>query len=626
MRLREDGDLDREAHVKGLRACAETGLARRVFVLPMIALVAIGCGSSTSIPDDAGVPADDSGVEPDGSTPPTDSPPALEVETPPRASWVTDVSVMIAGTATDDQPGLGLTINGAPASTDASGVFSVSVPSGFGLLVLDTVATDSVGNAATDTRSVLAGTFLPYGDAAADGIEVQLNEGAGGIAELEALGATLIDAQELGALIPSPAYQNSSQSCLGVCVTWYSVTLNVTNPRFGGAQLVIDPQANGQIRLQMTISDPRLDWSASGVVVGISGSGNGEIRAASITVEIVVEPMIDPSGKITLSPVSATAAANNFVWDMSGFLYDVLSFFGADAAISNLIRDAMVNAINDAVQTEVPALLENALNDLALSYAFPISNRTYTLNATPSTIDVVDTGITLGLATEVTADQTVHTGELGLGSLQAGYTPPVWGTEPGAGVALSGDFLNQLLLALWRGGLLDIETTPEAAGIPYALVQSLAPGATAPLIATHAGLPPVLVPGEGGHAYELQVGDLRVTLYDGPAADGNEVLQAWVSAKANLDLDVATDGKLNVIISDSQLAVDVTLLSDPNADATQTEALFETLLPPVLGGLGSAFGGVALPSISGFSIQNTAVRTGGGDNGYLVIEGELTGP
>ncbi|MGB8221772.1 MAG: hypothetical protein WCF10_04250 [Polyangiales bacterium] len=294
--------------------------------------------------------------------------------------------------------------------------------------------------------------------------------------------------------------------------------------------------------------------------------------------EIVVEPMMDPSGKITLSPVSATAAASNFVWDMSGFLYDVLSFFGVDATISNLIRDAMVNAIDDAVQTEVPALLENALNDLALSYAFPISNRTYTLNATPSTIDVVDTGITLGLATEVTADQTVHTGELGLGSLQAGYTPPVWGTEPGVGVALSGDFLNQLLLALWRGGLLDVETTPGAAGIPDVLVQSLAPSATAPLIATHAGLPPVLVPGGGGHAYELQVGDLRVTL------------------------------------------------SDSNADATQTEALFETLLPPLLGGLGSAFGGVALPSISGFGIQNTAVRTDGGDNGYLVIEGELTGP
>jgi len=194
------------------------------------------------------------------------------------------------------------------------------------------------------------------------------------------------------------------------------------------------------------------------------------------------------------------------------------------------------------------------------------------------------------------------------------------------GVAFSGDFLNQLLLALWRGGLLDIETTPAAAGIPDVLVQSLAPSATAPLIATHAGLPPVLVPGVQGHHYELQLGDLRVTLYDGPAADGNEAVQAWVSVKANLDLDVAVDGTLSVSISDSRLAVDVTLLSDPDADPTQTEVLFETLLPPLVGQLGGAFGGVALPSVSGFRLQNTAVRADGSDGGYLVIEGELTEP
>jgi hypothetical protein len=215
-------------------------------------------------------------------------------------------------------------------------------------------------------------------------------------------------------------------------------------------------------------------------------------------------------------------------------------------------------------------------------------------------------------------------GEPGLGSLYAAYVPPTWGTDPGMGIALSGDFLNQLLLALWRGGLLDIETTPAAAGIPEVLVQSLAPSATAPLIATHAGLPPVLVPGVDGHPYELQLGDLRVTLYDGPAVDGNEVVEAWVSLKANLDLDVAMDGTLSVIISDSRLAVDVTLLSDPDADPTQTEALFETLLPPLVGELAGAFGGVALPSISGFGLQNTSVRTDGSDGGYVVIEGELS--
>jgi len=155
------------------------------------------------------------------------------------------------------------------------------------------------------------------------------------------------------------------------------------------------------------------------------------------------------------------------------------------------------------------------------------------------------------------------------------------------------------------------------------LTSPVAPGATAPLIATHAGLPPVLVSGAEGHHYELQLGDLRVTLYDGPAVDGNEVAQAWASVTANVDLDVAVDGTLRVIVSSPQLAVDVTLLSDPNGDPTQAEALFEALVPPLLGDLGSAFGGVALPSISGFSLQNTTVH---GDGGFLVVEGELNSP
>jgi hypothetical protein len=549
---------------------------------------------------------------------------------------VTDASVSVNGTATDDQPGLDLTINEDAVSTDASGAFSTSVPTELGLLVLDTEATDSAGNVATDTRAVLAGMFLPYGDPAPDGIEVQLNEGAGGITELEAQGATLVEAQDLGALIPSPVYQDSSESCIDlcffplppcpVCVTWYSVTLNVTNPRFSGAQLVIDPQADAQIRLEMTVSNPKLDWSASGSTVGIGASASGDIHASSITVGMNAEPMIDPSGNITLDITNETASVSGFIWDMSGFLGDVLSFFGADTLVSDLVRGLMVDAIENTVLDEAPALLEDALNDLGLSYTFPIGDRTYTVDATPSAIEVVDTGITLSLATEVTVDETVHTGELGLGSLHAGYVPPTWGTDPGMSVGISGDFLNQLLLALWRGGLLDIEASPDALGISDIVVQSVAPGTTSPLIATHAGLPPVVVPGSGAHPYELQLGDLRFTLYDGPAADGNEAVEAWVSVRADLDVDVSMDGKLSVVISNPQFAVDVTLLSDPDTDSMQVEALFESLLPILLGDLGSAFGGVDLPSISGFSLENTSVRTGGGDAGFLIIDGELTGP
>ena len=113
---------------------------------------------------------------------------------------------------------------------------------------------------------------------------------------------------------------------------------------------------------------------------------------------------------------------------------------------------------------------------------------------------------------------------------------------------------------------------------------------------------------------------------DSPDLVGDGYLFQRLMRLADLDVDASRDGTLNVVVSNPQFAVDVTLLSDPDANAAQIEALFESLLPILLGDLGSAFGRVALPSIAGFSLENTSVRTGGGDAGFLVIEGELAGP
>lgn len=556
--------------------------------------------------------------------------PVIEIDTPQRGDWTEAESGTVTGTLTEDWSGIAsLTINGAAATVETDGSFNENVPYDWGVNVIETTAIDGDGNESVDVRAVLSGDFLPDGDAVDDGMSVRINEGTGGLGTLESLGEDLISAQDLTSLIPNPVFSDSSQSCVTIpfvgtqCVTWYSVNLRVSNPAFGDADLDLDPRNTGQLWATVTVDDISLRWNANGKVAGVNWSASGDITADDISVQLKTTPSVN-NGNIRVQINQTNASTTNFDFDMNGALYDVLSFFGVNNSINSLISGYLEDAIEDVVEDEVPDLVDDLLSDLEISESLDILGNTYTLAAEPYDIDVDNRGLNLDLATSFTPQTTSSPWAAGaLGSLFYDYGGPSWSQTPGTIVGVNGDFLNQVFTAVWAGGVLDQEVDSSSLGLDASDLSFLFPGLTTLTVQTEALLPPVVLPGTGAEMFDLQLGDLLITLYDGTAGSGSVLIQVYVSAFVGLDVDSDGASLSASVGTNPDLYFDVVVPEADGLAASETEVLLETLVPLILPFVTDALGEIPIPDIQGFTITGVSVDVAGPEDGWLTLGGNL---
>jgi hypothetical protein len=554
--------------------------------------------------------------------------PEIEIDDPTRGDWHEGEAGTVTGSVSDEWTGVAsLEINGESVTPAGDGTFSHGLTYSEGVNVIETTATDGDGNASTDTRAVLAGEFLPYGDTVGEGIVVRLHEGDGGLGTLESLGEGLVASTDLAALIPSPVVSQSSQSCWTIpfvgrrCVTWYSVVLYVTNPGFGGTDLSIDPTSAGLLDTGFRVSNIRLNWNASLTLVGVGSSASGNITANSLDVDMGLRPYVS-SNQVGVQVASVNVSTNNFVFDMNGALYDVLSFFGLNTVISGVISGYLEDSIEDVVRDEVPTVLEDALGDLEIGFDLPLQGNTYAIDALPHSVNVDDQGLDLSLETTVMPERW-ESPYTGLGSLYAGYGTPTWTGAPGTIIGLSDDFLNQLFYALWGGGILDMEMSGSELGLDPSSLEILFPGLMDLTITTEALLPPVVMPDAAGLA-ELQIGDLHLTLWNGDATTGTELIDVYISVFAELDLSSSSATSLSAELGAMDLYFDVVYPDATSIGAADTEALLEELVPLLLPTLTGALGEVPIPDIQGFTVTGVTVDSEGPEDGYITLGGDLT--
>lgn len=553
--------------------------------------------------------------------------PDLEVWTPERGDWTESASGTVTGMVSDAWSGVvDLTVQGESVPVADDGTFSQEVAWDFGMNVVETVATDGDGNQADDARALLYGQFLAYGSEAPSAMLARMNEGAGGLDELEALGEGLLAATDLDALIPYPAYSYYEETCIDywwdeVCWDWYSVYLYITSPRIGSTDLELDPQSTGQLQASFIVTTPSLNWSASGDVVGIGYSGSGTISADSITVTLLLTPYVS-AGDIGVTVDSVSVASSGFDFDFDSWLYDALEYVGVD--IDSMIQGYMEDAIVDVVYSEVPAVIGAALQDLEIGYSFAMEENDYAFLAVPDAVTVDDTGITLGLATTFLTESWVIA-ETGLGSLYYGYSQPDWTGATGTAMSVSADFVSQLFYGLWGGGALEMTLTDEDLGLNPEDLALILPGLTDLTVTTEALLPPVAVPGKGEDLLDLQVGDLLVTLYNGPAEAGYEYMQVYVSAEAGLNLTATSEATLSAALGETSLTFDVVYPDASSTEAAAAEELLALLVPLILPELTGALSEIEIPAIEGFTLSGITVTQAGAESGYTVLSGSLSG-
>ncbi len=549
--------------------------------------------------------------------------PLLVIDEPIRGDWNEGLTDTISGRVTDEwSPVAGLQVNGNDLSWSADGSFSGDLNHVFGLNLVDTYAWDADGNDTDDLRTVLSGDFLPYGSGLGNGLMARLNESA--LDTIEVLGEGMVNDIDLDALIPSPVWSDYSESCIDLgwfgeyCFTWYSIYLYITNPSISSTDLELDSQS-GYLDATATIYDPVLYWSASGVVAEIGYSGSGDIRASNITVDMDLVPYVS-SGTIHVDIYNVDADTSGFDFDWDSWLWDIIDFFGFD--IDSLIAGLVESTLESTISSEVPAILEDTLGSLELATDLDFEGNSYGFEAIPYQLGCDTNGITLGLATYFTANSWLSP-ITPLGSLYGGYSTPTWATSPGMFLGVSDDFLNQAMLALWGGGLLDMQMNGDDLGLSLEDLEFIFPEMTELNIVTQAQLPPVVLPGSGTALLDLQLGDLELSMYGGPVAEENLMLRAYVTVFAGMDVDVDSDLTLSMELSDLMVSFDVTHPESNTLGAQDTEDLLYALIPLIMPLLTDALGEIPMPEIAGFSLDNITIGVGGAEAGYLELGGDL---
>ncbi len=549
--------------------------------------------------------------------------PLLTIDEPVRGDWNEGYSDTISGTVYDRWAGVGgLQVNGTDIPWSAHGTFSSELTHVFGLNLVDTYAWDTDGNDTDDLRTVLSGSFLPYGSGLGNGLQARLNESA--LDTIEVLGEGMVNDIDLDALIPSPVWSDYSESCIDLgwfgeyCFTWYSIYLYITNPSISSTDLELDSQS-GYLDAMATIYDPTLYWSASGVVMEIGYSGSGDIYASNISVDMDLVPYVS-SGTIQVDIYNVDADTSGFDFDWDSWVWDVIDFFGFD--IDSLIAGLVESTLESTISSEVPAILEDTLGSLELATDLDFEGNSYGFEAIPYQLGCDTDGITLGLSTYFTANSWTSTVSP-LGSLYGGYSTPSFSTSPGMFIGVSDDFLNQAMLALWGGGLLDMQMGGEDLGLSLEDLEFIFPEMTELNIVTEAQLPPVVLPGTGSALLDLQLGDLELTIYGGPVAEENVMLRAYVTVFAGMDVAVDSDLTLSMELSDLMVSFDVTHPEGNTLGAQDTEDLLYALIPLIMPMLTDALGEIPMPEIEGFSLENITIGTGGAEDGYLVLGGDL---
>lgn len=546
--------------------------------------------------------------------------PDLSIDNPPRGTQTTDLGQFVSGTVSDEYTGVSsVTVNGGNATISGNN-FSIWQDYDFGTTFLDTIAIDGDGNQTHDLRAVLSGTYTPYADGIGDGIQARITED--GFDTIEDLAKGFLDLGALTSQLPSPVVSQSSQTCTWFgCITWYSVNLYLYNMSFGDTELDLDPTAGGYLDTSATINDPHIEFTASGKVIGIGYSQSGSIDADWIDLSMDMYPWVQ-NGQLGVSVYNAVTTADNFDFTLNGWLWDVLDFFGI--SFDGLVKSFLTDMISDMAQDEIPDLFADAVQDLEIAQSFEVEDNIYDFDAVPCSVSVDDYGMTLGLETWFTADQWANSFSSSPGSLTYPYSAPSYGSNGNAMVlGISEDFINQALHALWGGGLLEMELPAAELGLDLSELGMFLPSLTDPAIGVVAFEPPVVLPGTGSSLLDLQLGDLELSIYNGDIDEANLWMRFYVQVQAGLEMG-ASNNLISAGLGDVEIEFDLVYPNERSVHAGSAEALLGELVGLILPSLTGALGEIAIPEISGFTLDNVSVGLDGAEDGFVTLGGDLS--
>ena len=559
--------------------------------------------------------------------------PVLTVENPDRAEWTDEGRITVMGTVTDAVSGVdSLTVADESVAVEEDGSFERVLELDFGVNIIESVASDAdfddegVSNQSSDVRSLLySSEWFDPDNLRFDALLVRMNEGPGGLDQLGSFAEDIMDTVDLESLLGGELYSTSG----GFWIFAYDISMSATSVGFGDASLSVDAVSDGTLDLRLTISDLYLDFVVEGYAPLVSLPADGTVNVDAMYVDMSVRPEV-VAGTLVFTDVEVNVPdPEGLSIEIESGLSDLAGTIGLD--LEELVVTEMRSAVEGAVSGEVDGMLDGLLGDFGVEERFDVADNAYTLMAELASVSVDDGGMTLGMDTRVVPDEVLSLGALDgpdLIPVQDWLEPDFAAGDSGIQMGLSTDVLNQMMFALWQGGMLDQTLTSEDLGVDPSLLALLLPGVDDVNIATIPRLPPVFTPRsdwESGEQYDLTIGGMEVGIYDGSPAADSLVMTMFVATEIPVALG-ATSDEITLELGEASVRVDMTYAeASMGLSADTIEPLFGTILAGFIPDLAGDLSSIPLPSLDGFAIAIETTSMGGGDSppGFWLAEGSL---
>jgi hypothetical protein len=524
---------------------------------------------------------------------PDGPPPVLKITSPARGtiqSGLDDVEVRGTVTAAPDTgngaglPVASVEVNGVPAQVATDGSFVARVPIGAGATMLHTVALDTDGNEALDTRTIEAGTLLPIDSTIDDAITAAISRDA--FAKIGELAGNLIKATDLGSLVQgmNPVVDSGDgPDCL------YGQAF-IQDLDMANATIELVPYAGG-LQLHATIDGLDVPLTTQYAVACVDG--DTDVRITADHVDIVGDLALSVSnGRIDVELMNPDVQLDNLEIDASGLPGTIIDMLSLDSAIQWIIPYA--------VDMFVGPMLNDAIAGMSVGpLELDILGQHLTMGVSPSAIEMTADGGKLMMDSEFH----VRGSELSPGLVFTQNGLPSMDAGNGFQLAMADDAINQLMNGFWAVGAMNMTIPHQAGQFDHLKLE--------------ARLPPMMSASTTDGDMKLVIGDMMVTLI------GSGVEQAKLAFNVEVAMQMDSEGAVMKLgLEEPVVYIDTTdeIANISGFTDDDLETIHHTVVGLMMDQMLPLLGAVPLPSFAGIQLEDISIQ---GKAGYVTISGAL---
>ncbi|HEX2689871.1 MAG TPA: hypothetical protein VHN14_24800 [Kofleriaceae bacterium] len=515
-------------------------------------------------------------------------PPILRITSPARGLLQDHAGqVMVRGTVEPNAKGDPIEkvlVNNVQAQLQPDGTFSATIDVPEGATLIQTVARDTSGTTATDTRAVQAGQLRPVGMNIPSAVTAAIS--ADSFAKISAAAGPFLKSLRMTTLLAplQPMVHIGSDGD-----STYAQAF-IDDLTFSDIKIALKP-VQGGLTFNAEIDQLDVPGHARYALLFIPHSNTFRITADKITIAGTLSVTPNGMAGFTSKLANPKVLVTNFHLEASGLPGDILELLHLDSAIQSIIPVAAALAMNP--------LMNQALGALAGPQELDVLGKKLTLQVAPSTLAFDPTGALVAINMKVL----LAGSESSRGFLFTANGAPAMDPSHGFQIGLADDLANEVLAEAQAAGVLDL-TIPESVGA-FDAAQ------------LHMTLPPMISADAGDGQLRLVLGDMLATF----TSHGAPMARAAISATLDLQVSPLPNGtSVAVQLGTPELHVDpiddlanLTGLDDKTlANATTA------VLAAQVASISKLLVAIPIPAVAGLQVRDLSI---GSDSGYVMVKG-----